>query len=116
MRGFLLKWFISGIALLVVLHTVSGVSINNWQTTVVASLILGLINAFIRPLILLLTLPFNILSLGILTLFINGAIFYLAAHIVKGFAVSDFQSAFWAALIFSIVSFFLNLLIVPDKN
>lgn len=110
---FLIKWFVNIIALLVVIHVIAGVSIDNLQTVFVAALILGLLNAFIRPFILILTLPLTILTFGLFTLFINGFLFYLAAKFVKGFTVAGFWNAFWAALLFSIISSLLNFLFMP---
>lgn len=115
--SFLIRWIINIAALFIVVYVAGGVSVDSWQTVVVAALILGLLNAFLRPILVLLTLPFNILTLGLFTLVINGFIFYLTARFVKGFSVMDFWSAFWAALLFSIVSFFINLLIPkPQMN
>ena len=113
MKKFLIKWFINIIALLVVIHVIAGVSIDNMQTVLVASLILGLLNAFIRPFILILTLPFTILTFGLFTLVINGFLFYLAAKFVRGFTVAGFWNAFWAALLFSAISSLLNFLLTP---
>ena len=112
---FLTKWLINIIALMAVAHMVAGVSTDNWQTTIVTALILGLINTFIRPFFLILTLPLNILSMGLLTLFINGFLFYVAAHFVRGFIVAGFWPAFWAALLFSVISFFLNIIFTPKR-
>lgn len=114
MKALLLKWLINTIALFVVVNVVSGISVERWQTLLVGALVLGLLNAFFRPLILLLTLPVNVLTLGLFTLIINGMIFYLAAWLVTGFHVTGFWTSFVAALVFSIVSFLLNLLIRPD--
>lgn len=116
MKKFLLKWFINIIALLVVIHVIAGVSVDNMQTVLVAALILGLLNAFIRPFILILTLPLTILTFGFFTLIINGLLFYLAAKFVRGFTVAGFWSAFWAALLFSIISSILNFLFAPKIN
>jgi len=113
---FLLKWFINIIALLVVIHVVAGVSIDNLQTAVIAALILGLLNAFIRPFILILTLPLTIVSLGLFTLIVNGFLFYLAAKFVKGFTIAGFWNAFWAALLFSVISLLLNFILTPKIN
>jgi len=114
MMRFLIKWLVNTTALLAVVHLVSGISIDRWQTTFVASLVLGLLNTFIRPVLILLTLPVNVLTLGLFTLFINGFMFYLAAHLVKGFSVMSFGSAFLGAFVFSIIAFLLNLIIGPD--
>lgn len=113
MIRFYLKWFINIIALLVVIRVVGGVSIDKFETVVVASLVLGLLNAFIRPFIIILTLPVTILTFGAFTLVINGFLFYLAAKFIKGFIVTDFWSAFWAALWFSVISSALGFLLSP---
>ena len=110
---FLIKWFINIIALLVVIHVIAGVSIDNIQTVFVAALILGLLNVFIRPFILILTLPLTIFTFGFFTLIINGFLFYLAAKFVKGFVVAGFWNAFWAALLFSVISSVLNFILTP---
>ena len=111
MKRFLTGWLINTTALLTVVHLVSGISIDRWQTTFVASLVIGLLNIFIRPVLIILTLPVNILTLGIFTLFINGFMFYLAAHLVRGFEVMGFGTAFLGAFVFSIITFLLNLLL-----
>lgn len=111
MRDFILRWLISIAALFIVVYVAGGINVDSWQTLVAAALILGLLNAFLRPILVLLTLPFNILTLGFFTLIINGFIFYITAKFVKGFSVTNFWSAFWAALLFSIVSFFINIFI-----
>ncbi len=115
MKRFFTGWLINSTALLVVVHLVSGISIDRWQTTFVASLVLGLLNIFIRPVLILLTLPVNILTLGLFSLFINGFVFYLAASLVRGFEVMDFATAFFGAFVFSIISFLLNLLIGRNR-
>jgi len=113
MKKFLTKWFINVIALVIVIRIIAGVSIDNLQTVLVVALILGLLNTFIRPFILIITLPLTILTFGIFTFFINGFLFYLAAKFVNGFTVVDFWSAFWAALLFSAISSLLNFLLTP---
>jgi len=115
-KGLLLKWLVNTIALFVVVNVVAGISVERWQTLLVGALALGLLNAFFRPILMLLTLPINVLTLGLFTLIINGLIFYLAAWMIKGFYVAGFWSAFVAALVFSIVSFLLNLLIHADSR
>ncbi|HEY5974797.1 MAG TPA: phage holin family protein [Geobacteraceae bacterium] len=111
MKVLLVRWLINSTALLVVAHLVSGVSLANWQTVFVAALVLGLLNAFLRPVLILLTLPVTLLSLGLFTLVINAFLFYLAAHLVRGFQVAGFGQAFVASLVFSLVSFLLNIFI-----
>ncbi len=116
MARFLLKWFVNIIALFVVIHVVAGVSVNNMGTVLVAALILGLLNAFIRPFLLIMTLPITIATFGFFTLIINGGLFYLAAKFVPGFTVAGFWDAFWAALLFSIISSILSFLLTPNTH
>lgn len=116
MKGFLLRWLISALSLLAVVHIVAGVSVDRWLTTIIAALVIGLLNAFIRPLLLVLTLPVNVLTLGLFTLVINACLFSFAAWLVRGFQVAGFWSAFLGALVFSIVSGLLNLVIKPDQG
>jgi putative membrane protein len=113
MKSFLVRWIITAIAVFVAANIVKGIEVPSAGVLLVVALVLGIINAFLRPVILLITLPINILTLGLLTLFINGALFYLVAHIVKGFRIADFWSAFWGAILVSIVSFLLNYLAGP---
>ena len=114
MKTILLKWLINAIALFVVVNVVSGISVDRWQTLLAGALVLGLLNAFLRPVLLILTLPVNIVTLGFFTLVLNCLIFYLAAWLVIGFHVTGFWSSFVAALVFSIVSFLLSLFIHSD--
>jgi putative membrane protein len=111
MAQLIVKWIINSTALLVVVHVVSGVTLDNWMTVFAAAVVLGLLNAFLRPVLILLTLPVTVLTLGLFTLVINAFLFYLAAHLVHGFHVAGFAQAFIAALVFSIVSFLLSLFI-----
>jgi putative membrane protein len=113
---FLMKWLINAISLVVVIHVVSGIRTDRWETTVVAALVLGLLNAFLRPLLMLLALPVNLLTLGLFTLVINGFIFNLASKLVSGFIVTGFWSAFIGALVFSIISCILSMLFKSEKK
>jgi putative membrane protein len=116
MVGFVIRWFANIVSLLAVVKFVPGINVDSSRTLVLAALALGLVNAVLRPFILLLTLPLNVISLGVLTFFVNGLLFYSVSKVVKGFYVSDFWSAFWGAMAFSLVSFLLNLLINPQSK
>ena len=111
MQYFLVRWLINALAIFIVAHIVKGIEVSSTPIVLVIALVLGIINAFLRPLILLVTLPINILTLGMLTLFINGALFYLVSKIVKGFVITGFWPAFWGYILFSIISFLLSLLV-----
>lgn len=103
-----MRWLISAGALMLVAYYVPGIRVSSFYAALVAALILGLINALIRPVLLLLTLPINILTLGLFTLVINALMFWLASSVVKGFFVDGFWPAFWGALIICIVSWIVN--------
>ncbi len=112
-KGFFIKWFVNTVALLAVVHIIPGIRVDRLETAIIAALVLGLVNIFFKPIIILFTLPINILSLGFFTLVINAFLFYFVSKIVAGYSISGFWSAFWGALVFSVVSFILNLFISP---
>ena len=97
--NFLLQWLVSGLAIIITAYLLPGVRVTGFFAALITALILGLINAFIRPVLILLTLPLNILTLGLFTLVINALLILLAAAIVPGFSVQGF----WWALIFGLV-------------
>ena len=109
MKGFLVRWFVHALALVVVVYTIRGIEVESLFATIVAALVLGIINTFFRPLIIVLTVPFSIVTFGGFILVINGFLLWMVSKIVKGFTIHTFWAAFWWALVFSLVSFFLNL-------
>jgi len=113
---FLARWLIDSLAIFVVAHVVQEVEVTGTAVVLAVALVLGIINAFLRPLIILITLPINILTLGLFTLFINGTLFYLVSMIVKGFTITGFWPAFWGYIIFSMVSFLLSFLITESYS
>lgn len=104
MLGILFRWVINAFVLLGISYVLPGIYFQNFYTALIAALALGIVNALIKPLIVLLTLPINILTLGLFTLVINGALFWLVSTFIKGFYLTNFWTAFWTALIFSVVS------------
>ena len=104
----LLRWAISALSVFAAAYLVPGVHVANLWSALIAALIIGLINALIRPILLLLTLPINILTLGFFTLIINALMFWLASDIAKGFSVANFQAAFFGALVYWLVSWLVN--------
>jgi len=106
----ILRWLLNTIVLLLVARLTPGVSFTSLWSALIASLVLGLLNALIRPLIILLTLPINILTLGLFTLVINALMFWLASSIVRGFEIVNFSAAFVAALIYTVIVMLINLI------
>ena len=109
----ILRWVVNALFLMLIPYLVPGVEVASFFTALVVAVVLAAVNAVIRPLVILLTLPINILTLGLFTLVINGLMFYLVSAIVKGFTVSNFWVAFFAALIYSILSMIISSL---DRN
>ena len=96
--GFFVSWFVSTIGLMLVTGIVSGVRTKSTGSLILAALILGLINAFIRPMLFMLTLPLTVFTFGLFALVINALMIKLTAAIVPGFEVDTFGSALLAAL------------------
>jgi len=107
----ILRWLVSALTLMLVAYYVPGIVVVSFYSALIAALILGLINAVIRPLVVILTLPVNILTLGLFTLVINALMFWLASSAVKGFYVAGFWVAFWGALIMWLVGWATNSLL-----
>jgi putative membrane protein len=102
--GFLLHWLIRTIAVIITAYLLPGVRLSGFFAALVTALVLGFINTFIRPLLLLFTFPINVLTLGLFTFVINALVIMLTSALVPGFHVSGF---FWA-LIFSLVLALVN--------
>lgn len=81
-----------------------GIWFRSWHACLTASLVLGLLNAFVRPVLLFLTLPLNILTLGLFTILLNGAIFFSAGYIIQGFMIRNYSWAILGSLLFSAFS------------
>ncbi len=96
------------IAIAITAYLVPGVVITDWVAAVVAAVVLGILNLVVRPLLLILTIPVNIMTLGLFTLVINTAMILLATKIVPGFKVDSFWTAFIFSLVLSLVSWFLE--------
>lgn len=111
----LLRWLLNTLVLLLVSYIVPGIEFASFWSALITSLVFGLINALVRPLIILLTLPVNILTLGIFTLIINACMLMLASSIVKGFQVADFAAAFWGAVVYWIIVTVINYIEKPKS-
>jgi putative membrane protein len=116
MKAFLLKWFVTAVSIFIVANLFNWIYIENLRVLVLAALLLGILNVFLRPILLLLTLPINIFSLGLFTLVINAFLLYAVSGMVSGFEIASFWKAFWAALLVSIVSALINILIHKEPR
>lgn len=104
----LIIWLVNALTLLIVAKILPGFHLSSLYSALIVALILGLINALIRPIVLLLTLPVNVLTLGLFTFVINGLMLWLASTIVKGFTIDTFTTAIEAGVILWLISFLSN--------
>lgn len=116
MLEILANWVLSATAIVIVSRVVPGFVIESFSTALIVALVLGILNALIKPILLLLTLPINILTLGLFTFVINASLIYLAAKIVNGFTLSGFAPALIAALLLWLISLVVHLVIFPVKT
>jgi putative membrane protein len=111
MNGLFLRWLISTLSILITAFLMDGLYISGFFAAFFAAAILGILNAFFRPVIILLTLPINILSLGLFTFVINAILLMMVSGVIPGFHVAGFWSALFGALLISVVSWLLTSLI-----
>ena len=116
MRAFLIKWFVTVVSIFIVANLFNLIYVENLVVLVLAALVLGILNAFVRPMLLLLTLPINILSMGFFTLVINAFLLYVVAGLVPGFEITGFFRAFLAALLISLMNAMTNFLLHKEPK
>lgn len=108
MKAFVIRWLITAAAVLVAAHVVPGIDYTSWGALLGTALLLGIANAFIRPVLLLLSLPFILVTLGFFILVVNAFVLWMVSGIVPGFHVSGFGAAFFGAILVSLVSWILS--------
>jgi putative membrane protein len=112
----ILRWILNALALMAVAYLYPGVAVSGFFAALVAALVLGLVNAVIRPILILLTLPINILTLGLFTFVINALLFWFVAEIIKGFTVSGgFVAALIGSLLYSLITLLTSWLVFSKK-
>ena len=111
MQGLVIRWLVSAAALYLTSLIVRGIEIQGVVPLLFAAVTIGILNAVVRPFVLLLTLPLNLLTLGLFTLVVNGMMLWMASKVVVGFVVHGFWSAIGGWLLMSFFTFLINLLI-----
>lgn len=104
----IVRWFIVALSLLFVAEYVPGIEVSGFYIALIIALILGLVNALVRPVLVLLTLPITIVTLGLFVLFLNAFLFWFVSTFVKGFEVDGIVPAFIGSLVVSALSFLGN--------
>ncbi|MRR52055.1 MAG: phage holin family protein [Rhodocyclaceae bacterium] len=116
MARILLGWLLNAVALLAVAYLLPSVHVDSFGAALVAALVLGLFNALVRPLLVLLTLPITLLTLGLFLLVINGLLFWAAGSLLDGFSVGGFWPGLFGALLYSLISGLLSSVLLPKGN
>ncbi|UOD50329.1 phage holin family protein [Orrella daihaiensis] len=104
-------WILNAVALLAVAYVLPGIVIGSFWSAMMAALVLGLLNTLVKPLLILLTLPITIVTLGLFLLVLNALVFWLAGSLFKGFQVEGFWWAVAGAILYSVVSSLFSMLI-----
>jgi putative membrane protein len=111
----LVGWLLNALALLAVAHLVPGIHVSNFWIAAVAAVVIGLANILIKPILVILTLPVTILTLGLFILVINGVLFWGVGHFLQGFSVDTLKAGIIGALAYSVISWILSAIVI-DKD
>lgn len=110
--SFILHWLVSGLAVLLTAKLVPGFRINGFISACIAALVIGLANALLWPILIVLTLPINILTLGLFTFVVNGMVLKICAALLPGFEISTWMSAIFGAIVLALVAMMLHAVLV----
>lgn len=111
----ILRWVLSAVALLAVSYLYSGVQVASFTTALLAALVIGLLNVTLRPILVLLTLPVTVLTLGLFLFVVNALVFWSASGLMSGFHVTGFGAALLGSLIYSLLSLFIDAVVRDSK-
>jgi putative membrane protein len=108
MKGMLVRWLILTLSILVASYLIDGIVVRSYAAAFLSAAVLGVLNAFFRPILIIVTLPINILTFGLFTFIINAVLLMMASGVISGFHVHGFWSAVFGSFIISLVSWLLN--------
>lgn len=109
----LLNWLISALSVMLVAYVVPGFEVENFFTALLVALVLGLVNALIRPILVILTLPITIVTMGLFLLVINGLLLMLVSAVIPGFTVAGFGTAILGSVVLALIGWAINLVFKP---
>ena len=112
----LLGWILNALALLAVAYYVPNIHVADFTTALLAALAIGLVNLLVRPILVLLTLPITLLTLGLFLLLINGVLFYAVGNVLPGFEVQTVRAGLIGALLYSVLAWLLGAIVIDDKK
>jgi putative membrane protein len=111
----LIGWLLNALALLAVAYFVPGIHVSSFMTALIAALVIGFANILVKPILLILTLPVTILTLGLFIFVINGLMFWLAGYFLEGFDVKTITAGIIGAIVYSVISWILSAVFVNKK-
>lgn len=114
MKGLAIRWLILTVAIMVASYLIDGIHVKGFSSAFFSAVILGVLNIFFRPILLVLTLPINILTFGLFTFVINALMLKMASGVITGFDVSGFWPAIWGSLVISVVNWVLTAFITDQ--
>jgi putative membrane protein len=114
--GLLLKWFIMAASIVIAAYFIPGVRVGSFFSALWVALFLGIVNILVRPVLIFITLPINILTLGLFTFVINAVLILLASSVIKGFEVAGFWWALLYSIVLSAVNYIINLMVRPREE
>jgi putative membrane protein len=112
----LARWIVNAAALLLVAYLYPGVAVTSFFAALIAALVLGIVNAVVRPILVLLTLPVTLLTLGLFIFVINALLFWFVANIIQGFAVTGFVAALVGSILYSVLTMITSWLLFTPKQ
>ncbi len=112
----LIGWLLSALALLAVAYLVPGIHVSSFMSALIAAAVIGLANILIKPILLILTLPVTIITLGLFIFVINGLLFWLAGYVLQGFDVKTITAGIIGAIVYSIISWVLSAIVTDKKD
>jgi putative membrane protein len=116
MLTLLARWIVNAAALLLVAYLYPGVQVESFFAAAIAAVVLGLVNAVVRPILVILTFPVTLLTLGLFLFVINALLFWLVAEIVHGFAVSGFMAALIGSILYSVITLITSWILFSTKK
>ncbi len=112
----LLKWFMMAVSIVIAAYFIPGVKVGSFLSAIWVALFLGIVNVLVRPVLIFITLPINILTLGLFTFVINAVLILLASTVIKGFEVSGFWWAVLYGIVLSAINYLINLIVQTDRE
>lgn len=112
----ILAWLLNALALLAVTYIVPDIIVAGFASALIAAAVISFVNMLIQPLLVLLTLPITIVTLGLFILVINGALFYVVGHVVQGFVVKTLAAGIIGAIVYSLISWALSSILLGNNN